>query len=114
MNISSIIVYTNNFDKTIEDLDKIEKCEIGLANKEKQIIIAVIEAENVQAEMEVLSQIQALEEVIEANMHFSYAQDEIQEAMENISTEVPNILSDEVSIDEVRYSGSVYNQMHKS
>ena len=114
MNISSVIVYVSNFEKVFEEIEKIEGCEIGLSDREKQVIIAVIEAEDVNAEMEILVKISAIDGVIEANMHYSYSQEELQKARENISEEISSVLSDEVSIDEVRYSGSVYNQMHRS
>ena len=64
--------------------------------------------------MYILGKIRAIDGVIEANMHYSYSQEELQKARENISEEISSVLSDEVSIDEVRYSGSVYNQMHRS
>ncbi|RDU69104.1 hypothetical protein CQA62_04540 [Helicobacter cholecystus] len=113
MNISSIIIYTNNPQKVMQEVEKIKGCEIALSDEQKQVMIAVIEAENVNAEMEILKSISAIDGVIEANMHYSYAEEELESAKENISREVSKNLSDEVGIDEISYSGSVYNQMYK-
>lgn len=113
MNISSVIIHVNQFDQVLEGLGGIKGCEVGLSDRDKHIIIAVIEADDVNAEMEILGKISALDGVVEANMHYSYAQEELEKARENISEEISHILSDDVSLDEVRYSGSVYNQIHR-
>lgn len=113
MNISSAIVYAKNTDSVIEKIDEIAGCEVHLCDEEKGIIIISIEAEGVEKEMEILERVGAIEGVIEANMHYSYSEDELEKARENISQEISPILDDSVSIEEVRYSGSVYNQMNK-
>lgn len=113
MNISSIIIHVSNPQKVKEEIAKIKGCEIALSDEQKQVMIAVIEAENVNAEMEILGQISSIDGVIEANMHYSYAEEELEKAREEISTEISKNLSDEVGVDEISYSGSVYNQMHK-
>lgn len=114
MNISSIIIYANNLSEVREEIEKIKGCEIALSDEGKQVLIAVIEAENINLEMEILGKISSIDGVIEANMHYSYAEEELQRAKEGISTAISKNLSDEVGVDEVSYSGSVYNQMHKS
>lgn len=113
MNISSAIVYTKKAESVIEEIDKIAGCEVHLCDKDKGIVIISIEAEGVDKEMEILEQVSAVEGVIEANMHYSYSEEELERARENISTEISPILDENTPIEEVRYSGSVYNQMHK-
>lgn len=113
MNISSAIVYAKDTESVIEKIDEIVGCEVHLCDEERGIIIISIEAENVEEEMKIFEKVGEIEGVIEADMHYSYSEDELQKAKENISREVPSILDDSISIDEVRYSGSVYNQMNK-
>lgn len=113
MNISSAIIYTQKPQSVIEEIDKIAGCEVHLCDKERGIIIISIEAEGVEGEMEILERVSGIEGVIEANMHYSYSEEELERARENISTELSPILDDNTPIEEVRYSGSVYNQMHK-
>lgn len=113
MNISSAIIYTNKVDEVVEKIDEIAECEVHLCDEEKGIIIISIEAESVGEEMEILEQVGAIDGVIEANMHYSYSEDELERARENISTEISPILDESTPLEEVRYSGSVYNQMNK-
>ncbi|WP_027327272.1 chaperone NapD [Helicobacter pametensis] len=115
MNISSAIVYCQNTpEETQEELKGIQGCEVHLMDEDKRIIILSIEAENIEAEMHILNAISALPSVLEAHLHYSYSEEELEQARANISSEVSPILDDETPIEEVRYSGSVYNQMYKS
>lgn len=111
MNISSVIVYVKNIDQAREEIEKIEECEVHLMDQEKAVLIISIEAENTQKEVEILNFINSLSSVLEAHLHYSYSQEELEKARENLSDEVPAILDDSVSMEEVCYSGSVYNQM---
>lgn len=113
MNISSAIIYTNKVDEVINQIDEIMGCEVHLSDKERGIIIISIEAGSVGEEMEILERVGAIDGVIEANMHYSYSEEELEKARENISTEISPILDESTPIEEVRYSGSVYNQMYK-
>lgn len=113
MNISSAIIYTNKVDEVVEKIDEIAGCEVHLCDEEKGIIIISIEAESVGEEMEILERVGAIDGVIEANMHYSYSEDELERARESISTEISPILDESTPLEEVRYSGSVYNQMNK-
>lgn len=113
MNISSAIIYTNKVNEVIEKIDEIMGCEVHLSDEERGIIIVSIEAESVGEEMEIFERISAIDGVIEANMHYSYSEDELEKAKEGISMQVSPILDDEFSVEKVRYSGSVYNQMYK-
>ena len=113
MNISSAIIYSKDTDGVVKEIQKIAGCEVHLCDKERGIIIISIEAEGVDGEMKILEQVSVIDGVIEANMHYSYSEEELERARENISTEISPILDDSTPIEEVRYSGSVYNQMHK-
>lgn len=113
MNISSAIIYTNKVDEVIGEIEQIAGCEVHLSDEQRGIVIIVIEAESVGEEMEILERVSAIDGVIEANMHYSYSEEELERAREEISTQISPILDDSTSIEEVRYSGSVYNQMNK-
>lgn len=114
MNISSVIISVKgDLEKTSQEIDAMQGCEVHLKSQEKGILIAVIEAESVQEEMQILEQINSLAQVIEAHLHYSYAEDELEMARQNLSNEISPILDDETPLEEVHYSGSVYHQMQK-
>lgn len=113
MNISSAIVYVKNFDEARKEIEKIKGCEVHLKDQEKAVLIISIEAENIEKEVHILNCINALPSVLEAHLHYSYSQEELEQARANLSDEVPAILDDATPMEEVRYSGSVYNQMKR-
>lgn len=113
MNISSAIVYTKDAKNVVRGIGEIAGCEVHLCDADKGIIIVSIEAESVEKEMEILECINRLDGVVEANMHYSYSEEELERARANISSEVSPILDEQTPLEQVRYSGSVYNQMNK-
>lgn len=114
MNISSAIVYAKEgVIQAKQEIEKIKGCEVHLMDEGKRVLIISIEAENIEKEMEILNAVGALPSVLEAHLHYSYSEEELEKARENISGEISPILDDETPVEEVRYSGSVYNQMHK-
>lgn len=115
MNISSAIVYVReNFEQALRGIEALDGCEVHLQSEEQGVMIVSIEAEGVEQEMEFLGKINALESVIEAHLHYSYSEEELERARGSLSGEISPILDDETPIEKVRYSGSVYNQMHKA
>lgn len=112
MNISSVIVYVKNLNEAKKEIEKIKECEVHLIDEEKAVLIISIEAEKTEEEVYILNHINALPSVLEAHLHYSY-QEELEQARENLLDEVPEILDDAIPMEEVRYSGSVYNQMNK-
>lgn len=113
MNISSVIVYVKNLDEAKREIEKIKECEVHLIDEKKAVLIISIEAEKTEREVYILNHINSLPSVLEAHLHYSYSQDELEQARENLLDEVPAVLDDAIAMEEVRYSGSVYNQMNK-
>lgn len=114
MNISSVIVYVKNLRKAKEEIERIKECQVHLMDEKKAVLIVSIEAESTEKEVHILNSINSLSSVLEAHLHYSYSQEELEKARENLLDEVPAILDDSVPMEEVRYSGSVYNQMKRS
>lgn len=114
MNISSVIVYIKKGESKLkEEIEKIRGCEMHLIDQKKGVAIVSIEAENIDEEMKILNAISSLPSVLEAHLHYSYSEKELEQARENISNEISPILDDATPIEDVRYSGSVYNQMNQ-
>lgn len=112
MNISSVIVYAKDLDQAKKEIEQIQECQVHLTDQKKAVFIISIEAEETQKEVDILNFINSLSSVLEAHLHYSY-QEELESAREHLLDEVPAILDDAIPMEEVRYSGSVYNQMHK-
>lgn len=113
MNISSAIVYVKNFDEALKDLAKIKGCEVHLEDRSKAVVIISIEAESVEEEIRILNQANSLPSVLEARLHYSYSEDELTKARENLLGGVSPLLDDSASIEELRYSGNIDQQMPK-
>lgn len=111
MNISSIIIKSKDIESTAQKLAKINSVEIAL--KEDSTIIAVIEAESTEMEVSILKQIESVDGVISAQMHYCYFEDELSDEIKNMDFGVPKILNDNTPIEKVRYSGSVDYMMKK-
>jgi len=110
MTISSIIVQTTaeKVEQIVEMLKKSELCEYHLHDEKGRIIITV-EGENTGQEMEKLSQIQQLEGILSAEMHYSYNEDELDQMRDNLEiSEIPEWLNDEnVKAEEIEYHGDL-------
>lgn len=114
MNISSIIINTNDLESTSANLNKIEGVEVALA--ENNTIIAVIEAEDTSGEIALLEQIEKTQGVISAAMHYTYFEDDLRNEIANMNnTQAPEMLNDDsIPIEKMRYTGSVDYMMKKS
>jgi len=113
MNVSSIIVQTlpENLDSVIEDLKNCEVCDYHFNNEEGKIIIT-IEAENVSEELRKLKVVEELPNIIAADMHMSYGENELDEQIQvlNNANAVPKVLDqDTTKIDpsQVVYGGDL-------
>ncbi len=110
MNISSIIVKTlpENFDEVKESLNNSGICEVYFDDKEKGIIVVIVEGKNVEEEIEKVRTLEALPKVISADMHMSYCEEELEEMQKNIDF---NKAVDEINsgkpIEEITYGGSL-------
>jgi nitrate reductase NapD len=113
MNISSIIVKTKpeHYDAVYMNLMESDLCDIHIGDKEKGIIIITIEGENVEEEIEKLSQIEDMPFIISANMHMSYNEEELDKLRENIDiNKTVKELNTEKKAEEINYKGSLKNK----
>jgi len=110
MNISSIIIKTlpKNYDEVMEHLKKSEICEVHFGEKEKGIIIVTIEGKGVEEEIQKVRLLEELPNVISADMHMSYCEEELEEMKKDIdfNKAVDEINSDK-PIEEIVYNGSL-------
>lgn len=112
MNISSVIIKTNDLSKCKEELSKIDGAEVALS--ENNTIIVVIQAEDVNQEIEIFNKIEKTKHVISASMHYSYIEDELRDDLANMNNSVNEILNDNSTpINKMQYSGSLYAMMNK-
>lgn len=114
MNISSIIINTNDLERTSANLAQIEGVEVALA--ENNTIIAVIEAEDTSGEIALLERIEKTQGVISAAMHYTYFEDDLRDEIANMnSTQAPEMLNDDsIPIEKMPYSGSVEAMMKRA
>lgn len=114
MNISSIIINTNDLERTSENLSAIEGVEVALM--EGNTIIAVIEAEDTSGEIALLEKIQKSQGVISAAMHYTYFEDDLRSEIANMnSAQAPEMLNnDSIPADKIPYSGSVDYMLKKA
>lgn len=114
MNISSIIINTNDLERTSENLSAIDGVEVALM--EGNTIIAVIEAEDTSGEIALLEKIQKSQGVISAAMHYTYFEDDLRSEIANMnSAQAPEMLNDEsIPADKMPYSGSVDYMLKKA
>lgn len=112
MNISSVIIKTNDLSNCKDELSKIDGLEVALS--ENNTIIAVIQAEDVNKEIEVFNKIEKTKYVISASMHYSYIEDELRNDLANMNNGANEILNDDSTpINKMQYSGSLYAMMNK-
>ncbi|BEG58174.1 hypothetical protein NHP21005_18620 [Helicobacter sp. NHP21005] len=107
MNISSVVVRVEleAFEGVLESLKNIENVEVGAFDKDKGVIIALIEAESVNEEVKANRAIEQTRGVISAHMHYSYSDEsplppDIQASLEKIEN---------TDAKSVRYGGDVNN-----
>lgn len=114
MNISSIIINTNDLERTSANLTQIEGVEVALAKN--NTIIAVIEAEDTSGEIALLERIEKTQGVISAAMHYTYFEDDLRDEIANMnSTQASEMLNDDsIPIEKMRYTGSVDYMMKKA
>ncbi len=85
MNVSSIVVKTvqEHLESVINDINDLDLCEVHFSNKEGKIVVT-IEGENIGNQMESMKSIQALPNVASANLVYSYCEDEVVSALDQI------------------------------
>jgi nitrate reductase NapD len=118
MNISGIVIKTlpKHTQGVIKKLKKIPNADYHF-HDELGRIIATIEAEDVSAEIAILSKIEKIEHVISAEMSYAYAEEELnkeRDALLSSKNAVPAVLQDEdAKAEDIQYSGSVEKYLKK-
>ena len=112
MNISSVIIKTKDLANAKNELSKIEGLEVALS--QDNTIIAVIQAEDVNEEIEIFNKVERAKYIISASMHYSYMEDELRNDLANMNDTAGEILNDDSTpIGKMKYSGSIYAMMNK-
>ncbi|RXJ96904.1 nitrate reductase [Arcobacter sp. AHV-9/2010] len=111
MNISSIVVTTlpKNLESVIENLKKSGVCDYHMHDEKGRVIIT-IEGENVEDELKKLKVIEAIPNVISADMQMSYSEEELSRHMQVLdnSDAVPKVLNDkDINVEDIVYRGDL-------
>jgi len=110
MNISSIVVQClpENLENVVESLKECEVCDYHFHDEKGRIIIT-IEGEDVSEELEKLKVIEAIPNVLAADMQMSYSEDELERHMRVLenSEAVPRVLQGDTT--KIDPSTVVYN-----
>lgn len=110
MNISSIVVQTlpKNLEEVIKALKASGVCDYFMHDELGRIIVT-IEGDGVQEELKKLKVIEAIPNVISADMQMAYSQEELDshlEVLEN-SDAVPRVLNEDVKPEDIVYNGDL-------
>ena len=109
MNISSLIVYTDNKNESVKgEISKLKECEI-ITDAEDRIVV-VVSSESIEDEIRVFKMIEGIIGVVSVAMVYSY-QEDAQENRERLEAngKISKILtSDDVIAEDIAYGGSVH------
>ncbi|MFW2577745.1 chaperone NapD [Aliarcobacter butzleri] len=110
MNISSIVVQTlpKNLEEVVKALKASGVCDYFIHDELGRIIVT-IEGDGVQEELKKLKVIEAIPNVISADMQMAYSQEELDshlEVLEN-SDAVPRVLNEDVKPEDIVYNGDL-------
>ena len=85
MNVSSIVVTTSpeHMKSVIDMINSYDLCEVHFKDTDGRIVVTV-EGENIEEQMKSLGVIQNIPEVFNANLMFSYCEEELIEALDQI------------------------------
>jgi len=107
MNISSLIVYTDNKNESVKsEIGKLKECEI-ITDADDRIVV-VVSSESIEDEIRVFKMIEAVSGVVSVAMVYSY-QEDAQENRDKLeaSGKISEILtSDDVKAEDIAYGGS--------
>ncbi|MFX4266554.1 chaperone NapD [Aliarcobacter butzleri] len=110
MNISSIVVQTlpKNLKEVVKALKASGVCDYFMHDELGRVIVT-IEGDGVQEELKKLKVIEAIPNVISADMQMAYSQEELDshlEVLEN-SDAVPRVLNEDVKPEDIVYNGDL-------
>ncbi|MBP3207338.1 MAG: chaperone NapD [Campylobacter sp.] len=108
MNISSIIIYTNNevnLQNLADNVAKMEFCEVVAAQDNK--IVATIQTDTLDQELNAFKTIQAMQGVSDVAMIYSYQDldEQIDAANNNDIESIMQKIDDEPEIKNIKYGG---------
>lgn len=108
MNISSIIIYTNNevnLQNLADNVAKMEFCEVVAAQDNK--IVATIQTDTLDQELNAFKTIQAMQGVSDVAMIYSYQDldEQIEAANNNDIESIMQKIDDEPEIKNIKYGG---------
>ncbi len=110
MNISSVIIQClpEHIEKVIQEIESTNICEYHLHDAKGQIIVT-IEGKSTDEEISKLTQIQQFENVISAEMVFSYNEDELDNLRDNLQmADIPEWLNkNNVRAEDIVYHGDL-------
>ncbi len=113
MNISGILVQTKaeNVKEVFARLETSGLSDVYTHDEFGRIVV-VIEGKNIDEEMKKLEALTQIEGVITADMHYSYSEDELQQARNEFeqSPIVPAVLEADISAEKIKYNGDLRKQ----
>ncbi len=86
MNVSSIVVKTlpEHLHEVIDSINAVDSCEVHFNDADGKIVVT-IEGESIEEQMKKMKQIQGLPFVYDANLAYSYCEDELSEALDRMA-----------------------------
>ncbi len=98
MNVSSVVVQTKaeHLQEVMDTINAYELCEVHFYDSEGKIV-ATIEGDDIGEQMEKLKKIQSIPSVFNANLAYSYCEDELTQILgqlESTGGEVPSELKE--------------------
>ena len=109
MTLSSVVVQTKpeNLESVINTLQESELCEYHM-NDEKGRIIITLEGKGVEEEILKLQQIQKFDNIISAEMVYSYDEEELDKLRSNLDDSIPKWMNDDtINPKDIVYQGDL-------
>lgn len=116
LNLSSIIISTlpENTEALIEEFKTSNICEYHLHDEKGRIIVTIEEA-SIEDEVIKLKQLQAHPMILDAVMHFSYSESELEGAKEELAgkeNNIPDWLNDpNARLKDIKYKGDLKGKL---
>lgn len=117
MNISSIVIKTTqeSFASIKDSIQEIKGCEIYLEDEASSQLVIVLEAQDAQEEIQINKILESLPGVINANMHYTYQEEEINAQLQTMDDGVCEFLNDDsIPAEQISYAGSITHLMSKN
>ena len=92
MNVSSIVVKTKSeyLEEVMNNINAVDFCEVHFFNPEGTIV-ATIEGKSIDEQMERMKKIQSMAHVYNANLSYSYCEEELAPALKRINAAKPTL-----------------------